>query len=48
MKLDPRYYPVVILAVFIFFILLGLLLGFWPGRGGEGRHGVLLVVSAIA
>lgn len=48
MKLDPRYYPALILTAFIFFLLLGLLLGWGPERGGAGRHGAMFVLEAFA
>jgi hypothetical protein len=48
MKLDPRYYPVLILTAFILFLLPGLLLGFGPERYGAGRRGALLVLEAVA
>lgn len=47
MKLNPRYYPALILAAFFIFLLLGLLLGFWPERGG-GEHGIFLALEVFA
>ena len=38
MKINPRYYPAIIIAVYVVFLLLGILLGFGPERGG-GDHG---------
>jgi hypothetical protein len=38
MKINPRYYPLIIITVYVVFLLLGVLLGFGPERGGEG-HG---------
>ena len=47
MKINPRYYPYIILAAYAIFLLLGILLGFGPERGGEGgEHGLLLVMEA--
>jgi hypothetical protein len=37
MKINPRYYPYIIIAVYVIFLLIGILLGFGPQRGGE--HG---------
>jgi len=43
MKINPRYYPVIILVTFVVFLLLGFLLGFLPEHGGDsGGHGFLL------
>jgi hypothetical protein len=36
MKIQIRYYPVIILVTFTFFVLLGLALGFRPQHGGQG------------
>jgi hypothetical protein len=38
MKINPRYYPAIIIVAYVVFLLLGILLGFGPERGGEG-HG---------
>jgi hypothetical protein len=38
MKINPRYYPAIIITTYVIFLLLGILLGFGPERGGEG-HG---------
>lgn len=38
MKIRPTYYPVILIAVYVIFLLLGFLLGFLPERG-EGGHG---------
>ncbi|MFZ5857111.1 MAG: hypothetical protein ACOYZ6_09780 [Chloroflexota bacterium] len=49
MKINPRYYPYIILAAYMVFLLLGILLGFGPERGGEdGGHGLLLLRQACA
>jgi len=48
MKIHPRHYPTIILVAFILFLLLGLLLGFTPERGGEGSgHGFLYLLEAF-
>jgi hypothetical protein len=42
MKISPRFFPWIILAAFVLFVLLGLLLGFRPehdGGGGRQRSG---------
>ena len=47
MKINPRYYPAIIIAAYVIFLLLGTLLGFGPERGGEsGGHGLLLLLEA--
>ena len=38
MKINPRHYPVIIITAYVIFLLLGILLGFGPERGG-GEHG---------
>lgn len=38
MKIHPRHYPVIIIAAYVIFLLIGLLLGFGPDSRGEG-HG---------
>ncbi|KAF0106743.1 MAG: hypothetical protein FD146_2335 [Anaerolineaceae bacterium] len=49
MKIHPRHYPTIILAAFVVFLLLGLLLGFSPERGGEGGgRGFLFLLEAVA
>jgi hypothetical protein len=39
MKIQPRYYPLIIVAAYLFFVIIGFLLGFLPEReaGGHGR-----------
>jgi hypothetical protein len=42
MKINPRYYPTIILVTFVLFLLLGFLLGFRPQHeGGRNRGGFL-------
>ena len=42
MRLDPRYYPTIILVTFVLFMLLGFLLGFRPQhQNGRGRGGFM-------
>jgi len=38
MKINSRHYPAIIIAAYVLFLLLCILLGFGPERGGEG-HG---------
>lgn len=48
MKINPRYHPAIIIAAYVIFLLLGILLGFGPERGGEGRgHGLLLLMETF-
>jgi hypothetical protein len=35
MKIQPRYYPTILLVTYVIFLLIGLLLGFLPRGGGE-------------
>lgn len=47
MKINPRYYPAIIIAAYVIFLLIGILLGFGPERGGEGgSHGLLFLMDA--
>jgi hypothetical protein len=46
MKINPRYYPIIIIAAYVLFLLLGILLGFGPERGGEGRGNSALIQLA--
>ncbi|MBV6393656.1 MAG: hypothetical protein KPEEDBHJ_02898 [Anaerolineales bacterium] len=46
MKIHPRCYPVILLAAFVVFMLIGFfVLGFRPHHGGE--HGFLPVIEAL-
>ena len=47
MKINPRYYPAIIIAAYVIFLLLGILLGFGPERGGEGRGNSSLIQLAF-
>lgn len=47
MKINPRYYPVIIIAAYVIFLLLGILIGFGPERGGEGHGKSALMQSAL-
>lgn len=46
MKINPRYYPVIILASFVIFVLIGILLGFRPLHNEE-EHGQLILWSTL-
>lgn len=46
MKINPRYYPVILLVTFAAFMLLGFLLGFRP-QHNEGGRGALLIFEAL-
>ena len=48
MKINPRYYPYIIIAAYAIFLLLGILLGFGPVRGGEGHENSALIQFALA
>ena len=49
MKIHPRYYPAIIIAAYVVFLLLGILLGFVPEHGGEGHgRGALVQPACLA
>lgn len=53
MKIHPRYYPAIIIAAYVIFLLIGILLGFGPERGGEGHARsalmqLILTLEAVA
>ena len=48
MKINPRYYPAIIIAAYVIFLLLGILLGFGPERGGEVHENSMLFQLALA
>ena len=48
MKINPRYYPAIIIAAYVIFLLLGILLGFGPERGGESHGNSALIQIALA
>lgn len=43
-KIDPRYYPAILLLTFLLFVLLGLALGFRPEHGGRNPQGGFLLI----
>lgn len=47
MKINPRHYPAIIIATYVIFLLLGILLGFGPERGGEGHGNSALLQVAL-
>jgi hypothetical protein len=46
MKINPRYYPAIILATFVLFVLIGFLFGFRP-QHNEGEHGFNLLLGLL-
>lgn len=48
MKIHPRYYPTIIIAAYVIFLLIGILLGFGPERGGGGHGRSTLMQLALA
>ncbi|OQY27631.1 MAG: hypothetical protein B6243_12810 [Anaerolineaceae bacterium 4572_5.2] len=48
MKIKPSLYPVIIIVAFVLFLIIGLLLGFTPTRGGgHGGGDSSLLAPAI-
>lgn len=47
MKIHPRYYPTIIIAAYVIFLLIGILLGFGPERGGGGGHGQSTLMQLV-
>ncbi|MBE7434483.1 MAG: hypothetical protein HS100_11235 [Anaerolineales bacterium] len=47
MKIYPRYYPAIIITAYVVFLLIGILLGFGPERGGAG-HGRSMLMQFTA
>lgn len=49
MKIQPRHYPTIILVTYVIFLLIGILLGFGPerGGGGHGRGALLQLASTL-
>ena len=49
MKINPRYYPAIILITFAVFMLIGFLLGFRPQHvGGGNRESSMLPLTQYA
>ena len=48
MKINPRHYPYIIIAAYVIFLLLGILLGFGPERNGSGHGNGALIQFALA
>jgi len=49
MKINPRYYPAIILVTFAVFMLIGFLLGFRPQHvGGGNRESSMLPLTQYA
>ncbi len=47
MKIQPRFYPFILIAAYLLFLLLGFLLGFLPERGGGHGRGILLQYASL-
>lgn len=48
MRIPPRFYPLILISVFLVFMLIGFLLGFLPEQGGGGHgRGVLLQSACL-
>lgn len=48
MKINPRYYPAILIVAYVVFLLLGILLGFGPERGGQGHgRGALMPLTCL-
>lgn len=47
MKIQPRFYPFILIAAYLLFLLLGFLLGFLPERGGSHSRGLLLQYASL-
>lgn len=45
MKIQPRYYPLIIIAVYVALLLLGILLGFGPQRSGGHGNNLMLQIA---
>ena len=45
MKIKKQHFPIIIVVTFVAFVLLGLLLGFRPARGGAGHNAVVPFVT---
>jgi hypothetical protein len=47
MKIQPRYYPIILIAAFVISLLIGLLLGLRPEHGSEAHGAGALMIFAI-
>ena len=47
MKINPYLYPVIIIVAFVLFLIIGLLRGFTPVRGGHNGRDSSLSAPAI-
>lgn len=48
MKINPRYYPAIIIITFAVFMLIGFMLGLRPQHGdGSGREGFVPVTQYV-
>lgn len=48
MKIDPYYYPVIIVAAFVIGIILAMVLGFRPQHGANETLGRVFLTPALA
>lgn len=48
MKIQPRYYPYIIIITYLVFLLIGILLGFGPERIGGSHGNNMLIQLALA
>lgn len=46
-KIDPYYYPIIIVLAFVVGFVLAIALGFQPQHGDGGRHGQSATVPAL-
>jgi len=47
MKINPDYYPIILILALVLFTILGLALGFLPAHG-EGKHNLIAVPIMFA
>ncbi|MBN2119041.1 MAG: hypothetical protein JW730_20905 [Anaerolineales bacterium] len=47
MKMHPRYYPAILIAAYVIFLLFGILLGFGPERGGGHGQSMLMQLAFV-
>lgn len=47
MKIHPRYYPVIVIVVYVVFLLIGILLGLGPEHSGGHGKGALIQLAVL-
>lgn len=47
MKIHLRFYPAIVIVVYVIFLLIGILLGFGPERGGWHGKGALVQIAFL-